>query len=666
MPHKIINFINCYLKKIVVIIVGIFCFANLQSSAQALSSQDSITLKAKLKQTADSTRMALQKIALKKRADSIAAVIKQRQIDRKRKADSIRIAKKKQRAQTKKQHQEFVFRKKERERIRDSVAKESKRAAAARKAYLKSQKGKKKKSAVAKKVKDSDNKSEENKKKADRLTREKKQQEKILKEQEKERRRKLEYANAKRKKAIKDSIKNQKKKAAALKKANSKLEKEKQTVKKKTDRNKQDTDNKVSEKEKKKLAKQKEDREKEEKRKRAYAISKRKKAVKDSLRRAKKALVKQKKNGKTSDSTKLSNDNNEKKEQALAKQKKVHQDSIRQSIKQEKRARDTSRIASIYKDDYVRSNYSVRKLSREPPDKKKTYLAFQFGSSNYLGDLGGNSALENNPFGNINFKENTYFYGFSLSHIRREAVGLRFSYVFGKIAGSDKNTYFKDLSDPSYSRYVRNLDFQTSINEGSLMLELYPFKFLSYKTRLHNSYFQPYGLIGIGNYSFNPQGSYFDPILEENVWIDLQPLMLEGQGMTEHPDRETYKLSQWNIPFGFGFTYEISPTISLGLESVGRVLFTDYLDDVSTNFINPTLFDTYLSEENAELAKILNNKSKLINADRAYTPGQQRGNSNSNDFYFSVSGRLIIKLNRNKKAKAIKPFFKYDDNEICD
>lgn len=349
--------------------------------------------------------------------------------------------------------------------------------------------------------------------------------------------------------------------------------------------------------------------------------------------------------------------------------KKVDSTAVKTISSNKKKARtkkDKSKKINIYKDDYVSQNNRIIERIREPPEKKKNYFAFQFGHSNYLGELGGNSALENNLLGDLDFKENTFFYGFSFSQLRKEVVGIRLSYVFGKIAGSDKNTYFQNSSDPSYSRFVRNLDFQTTINEGSLMFEVFPFKFFSYKKKLHHSFFQPYGLIGIGRYSFNPQGSFFDADIDNTTWIDLQPLSLEGQGMSEFPDREVYKLSQWNIPFGFGFNYEISPTISLGLEYVGRALFTDYLDDASTTFIDPTLFDNYLNEDNAILAKHLNNKSKLADPSRAYSAGQQRGNPENNDFYFSVSARLIIKISKTKRKTNLNKIYKYDDNEICE
>ncbi len=401
-----------------------------------------------------------------------------------------------------------------------------------------------------------------------------------------------------------------------------------------------------------------------ESRKAAAARKAYKKSLKKKKRKKKKTEVITKKNNPIKKDT-LRKKRREKK---ITKQRKARQDSIFKATRKENRAtkrKARSKKVSIYKDEYVGTNYVVREIIREPPTRKKTYFAFQFGPSNYLGDLGGNSRLDNPLLGDLSFKTNTFFYGFSLTHLRKEAIGLRLSYVFGEIAGSDKNTYFRNTTDPSYLRFVRNLDFRTKINEGSLMLEIHPFKFFSYKKSLHNSYFQPYALFGIGRYSFNPQGSFFDPILEESVWVDLQPLSLEGQGMPEFPDREVYKLSQWNIPYGFGFNYEISPTVSLGLEYVGRTLFTDYLDDVSTSFIDPTLYDKYLQPENAALAKILNNKSKNIDAARAYTPGEKRGGTN-NDFYFSFNARLIIKISKDRRKRKDKQIFKYDDHEICE
>ena len=488
------------------------------------------------------------------------------------------------------------------------------------------------------------------------FTNRKKERERIRDSVEKERK----NAAAARKAYLK-SLKKQKKKKTSKKSPEVKKQKTKKTpAKKKKEekkkltktKKKKTTNNKAEEKKKPKPKKKK----KRRKRKEFQNVFKKEKKPKKKKEKKQKVITEKK--AKKAEPIKV------KKKQKLEKQpaKKAAEPNDKKEAKKEKKKKSPVAVEKGRTASVIRSS-----LTRLPPSKKMTQFSFQFGPSVYLGDLGGNSALDRNLLGNINFKERTYFYGFALTHLRHEAVGIRLSYVFGKIAGSDKNTYFKSVNDPSYSRFVRNLDFQSSISEGSLMLELHPLKFLSHKTKLHHLYLQPYALIGIGRYSFNPQGSYYDEVLDDNVWVDLQPLSTEGQGFAEYSDRTPYELSQWNIPYGFGFNYEISPSIKLGLEVVGRKLFTDYLDDVSTNFIDPNLYDNYFTPENAELAKILNNKSKLIDAEKAYKPGQQRGNPNNNDLYFSINGRLIIKLNRNKKKKeSQQELFKYDDNEICD
>ena len=558
MPPKIINFIHLVLKKIVVLFMILFCFATLQSNGQTMSKQDSLLLQLEIKRKADSTRISFRKIALKKRQDSMAVVIKERQAERMRRADSTRKAKKQVRELIRQKEKEYQLRKKTREQIRDSITAVSKKATAARKAYRK----------------------------------------------------------------------NQKKKSNKIKSAHLNKEKKKKKIKPTKTKGKKRT------------------KKKRKKRRKEIPIVTKKPKKKKEKKKRKQPVRKKEEKKKTEKPKKINPTKN-----------KVRKDNNAVKVKKEP-------IQSIYRDEYKGSYFKRRVKRRTPPVEKNSFFSFQFGQSNYLGDLGGGSRSQPTFLGDLDFKENTFFYGFSYSQIRKEALGLRLSYVFGKIAASDKNTFVADPNDPSYSRYLRNLDFQTTINEGSLMVECYPFKFLSYQSKLHNSYFQPYALLGIGRYSFNPQGSIYDPILEENVWVDLQPLALEGQGMSEYPDRKPYKLSQWNMPYGFGMNYEISRTVTVGLEYVSRKLGTDYLDDVSTNYIDPKLFDKYLTPENAELAKILNNKSRLIDASREYQPGQKRGNTNNKDLYFSISGRLIINLGRKKGEK--KPLFKYDDYEICE
>lgn len=594
MPQKIINFSSQLLKKLFVIFIFFVGFTIQKCSAQSMSARDSLKYKIRQKKATDSTRIALRKIAIQKRQDSIQTVIKLRQKERIRKADSTRKARLEARQAERKRNKAYQLRKKTRQEIRDSIAAASKKAALARKAYLKKQK-KKKKSPPAKKSIVKKNSDAKKKVKPKKVVAKKK-----IAQQQKPKKRK------KRRKDIPIVTKNKREKKVRTTEPKKKVVKTKKTKK-------------------------------EPKKKKVVKV---KKAQNKKLEKSpKKKITKNKTKTKKTVETKTN----------VSKVKK-------------------QRIASIYPEEKIVAQFFKREKVIAKPEKKKTYFSFQLGQSNYLGDLGGGTRINQTKLGDLDFKENTFFYGFSLSQLRKEAVGIRLSYVFGKIAGSDKNTFYKDEDDPAYSRFVRNLDFRTAISEGSLLFEIYPFKFLSYQKKLHNSYFQPYVLFGVGRYSFNPQGSYFDPILEEDVWVDLQPLSLEGQGMAEHPDREPYKTSQWNLPLGIGLQYEISRTVGLSIEYVGRVLSTDYLDDVSTSYIQPDLFDKYLNNDNAELAKILNNKSQLVDANRAYLPGQQRGDPDKNDFYFSIVAKLSIKINRNKKKSKRTRFnsVKYDDNEICE
>lgn len=316
---------------------------------------------------------------------------------------------------------------------------------------------------------------------------------------------------------------------------------------------------------------------------------------------------------------------------------------------------------------YDGNTYYEEETIRTAPLKKSNRLALYLGLSNYLGDLGGNKGVGKKFFYDNNLKKRTFFYGFSFTHYRKEAIGIRLNYTTGKIAGSDQDVEYKTTADNAYSRYKRNLDFQSKISEGSLLIEAYPLKFINYNRAAHHWNLQPYFLLGLGVYSFNPQGSYFDDIADDYVWVDLQPLRTEGQGMKEYPYRKQYKLTQANIPFGFGINYNLTDKTAIGFEFVGRKIFTDYLDDVSQNYIDPSLFGNYLNAEDAEIARIINDKSNIIDPDNPYGIGEKRGNPNSNDFYYSFNLKFSVRISKIKEMTSVfrKKVYKYDNDEIC-
>jgi hypothetical protein len=111
----------------------------------------------------------------------------------------------------------------------------------------------------------------------------------------------------------------------------------------------------------------------------------------------------------------------------------------------------------------------------------------------------------------------------------------------------------------------------------------------------------------------------------------LKPLSTEGQGfMTGVKD---YKLTQFSIPFGFGAEYSLNEDMRLGLELGYRKIFTDYLDDVSTNYVDETTLLNARGPKAVDLA---------WRGDEAHggpypAAGYMRGNPKYKDGYYYVA-----------------------------
>ena len=209
----------------------------------------------------------------------------------------------------------------------------------------------------------------------------------------------------------------------------------------------------------------------------------------------------------------------------------------------------------------------------------------------------------------------------------KQRIGLRLEGTVGEVTASDKRAYSRALK-------FRNLDFTSTIKEISLLAEIHPLNFTSSKGT--TPALSPYLLIGVGYFGFDPRTKLDDR------WVDLQPLHTEGEGFPE-TGRPNYKLSALNIPVGGGLRYRISDRLTLYGEAVYRVLTTDYLDDVSTTYIDPALFDKYLSPDNAVLARQLADRSYKIGGNSIPRPGSQRG-SPKKDAYYSINLKLGIRL----------------------
>jgi hypothetical protein len=260
------------------------------------------------------------------------------------------------------------------------------------------------------------------------------------------------------------------------------------------------------------------------------------------------------------------------------------------------------------------------------------------GAMNCLTDIGGRKGLGKGFLKDFSVLNTKLCGGISGGMVYRYMLGLKLDLNLGSIAASD-GVLHNDETEGRH-RYKRNLSFRSSIAECTLLGEIYPLVWVYYSKRFLLS---PYITGGIGFFYFKPQAAI------NGVWVDLKPLRTEGQGFTEYPDHLPYRLTQINFPLGTGIKYDVSATTSVRFEVLYRLTTTDYLDDVSTSYIDPALFQKYLSPADAELALQLNDRQRELDPSHITAPGSIRGRSSKNDGYFSVQLKLGVILGRKRR-----------------
>jgi hypothetical protein len=146
----------------------------------------------------------------------------------------------------------------------------------------------------------------------------------------------------------------------------------------------------------------------------------------------------------------------------------------------------------------------------------------------------------------------------------------------------------------------------------------------------------PYGFLGIGLFHFSP---YSFDALGNRVY--LSGLSTEGQGIL--PNKKEYRRTDFNIPIGGGIKYALSDDIHIAFELGLRVLKTDYLDDVSSFYVDQ---NTLLAARGQTAVNFAFRGDELKNNPSVYPPGGTvRGNNKVNDFYYFGLFRVDFRLN---------------------
>lgn len=274
--------------------------------------------------------------------------------------------------------------------------------------------------------------------------------------------------------------------------------------------------------------------------------------------------------------------------------------------------------------------------------KNTTEAGITVGPMVFLGDLGGHAGKGTTFIKDYNMTTTKIAVGAYFTAYPAPWLGFRFSLNYGRIEGADNE--IKAKGGEEQTRLNRNLDFRSVILEGTVMAEVYPTVLLEEDPEDVTGRLRPYGVIGLGLFHFNPQGSYRSPN-GDVYWVDLKPLHTEGEGFPEYPDRKNYSLTQMNIPMGVGIKYFFSENVNVSFEIIHRKTFTDYIDDVSTKYVDPSLFYAHLSPQQATIAEAMANKSPLRSTPGAgYQPGNKRGDPSQKDAYFTAGFKIGFRI----------------------
>ncbi len=269
-------------------------------------------------------------------------------------------------------------------------------------------------------------------------------------------------------------------------------------------------------------------------------------------------------------------------------------------------------------------------------------ITYEFGGSlnamNALTDIGGKKGIGAKFVKDLNMGKTHLSGGVFVSVLYKYALGLRLEGTFGEVSANDN--VLEGVTDIAKERYNRNVNFRSNIAEIALLAELHPlYMFIDWPSKdVMPPRFSPYVVGGVGYFSFNPQAELNGRL------IDLQPLSTEGQGFAEYPNRPVYKLKQMNFPVGAGVKYDLSPLLNVRAEFLYRILRTDYLDDVSTRYIDPALYSNYFSGSRLTNAILLSDRQ----IEYRTAPGGKRGSPLQKDAYFTASLKLSLILGRER------------------
>lgn len=249
----------------------------------------------------------------------------------------------------------------------------------------------------------------------------------------------------------------------------------------------------------------------------------------------------------------------------------------------------------------------------------KTDVGVKLGVANYLGEIGGKEKERRNFVWDMKIPQTRNSTSLFARHRYNDYLASSIAFNHNRIKGDD------NLST-NEGRVMRNLRFRNDILDLTLRAEGYLYKIndVGNRGRYYVS-FEAFAHAGLTAFYSNPKGS-----LDGTSWTALRPLQTEGV---------EYKNFGIGIPAGLGFYFTYKRKHRIGWDINWVTTFTDYLDDISSFYVDPASLS---SPEAVALA----NQSANVTSDpvilASYAPPSdnnlgKRGDPTHNDSYMSMS-----------------------------
>ncbi|WP_420316957.1 hypothetical protein [Ekhidna sp.] len=328
-----------------------------------------------------------------------------------------------------------------------------------------------------------------------------------------------------------------------------------------------------------------------------------------------------------------------------------------------KKRRQTNRKVSHYKG-------GSRGYGRFEP---YLFVGAQINAGNYFGDL---APVNKAASTDISFTRPGFGFlaGYKFHHSLAVTAELNWVRLFGDDFASDPGT------EEGFPRYARNLSFRNDVKEFRISAQI--FLIPNYGGPNQRLPINAYLSLGASVFHHEPMGKVPDfDYQSEGVnattaapqageWVKLRPLGTEGQNLGVV---EPYKSIAFAIPVSLGAQMRLPGTeFTAGIEFGIRYAFTDYLDDVSTNYVGLDQFSDPLTRIMSDRAAVpVSSKGeardlstlRIINNSGEHNyyiegnvgsgiDGTRRGNPDNDDMFFMTQIKLSYLLGGTTRRRA--------------